>query len=96
MPFHYNLNTPDFGVSLLLVEQLIPEKTFIEPNTAVALLGAGDERVILRAAGRGCLTAWYAQPGQSLQSGEPFARMDADGEDVPYGHPYIIAERISR
>jgi len=92
MPFYYDLKSPDLGPGCILEKQLIQKRTFIEPNTAVALVTIGEKKVILRAVGRGLLAAWHVKAGEPVSMGQTFARMNADGEDIPYGRPYVVAE----
>ena len=95
MPFFYDLKLPELEAGFVLTEQLVGERTLIQANTQIALLRSADRKVILLNAGRGVLSAWYAQPGASVQAGQPLARMDADGEDIPYGKPYVILEPLT-
>lgn len=94
MPFYYYLKFPDLESGFVLSEQLVPESQHIEANTALASLRLGKKRIVLRNAGRGVLTAWFVKPGSSATPGETFARISADGEEIPYGRPYLIVEQF--
>ena len=48
MPFYYDLKFPELEAGFILAEQLVPERTFIQANTEIALLHFADRRVILR------------------------------------------------
>jgi hypothetical protein len=92
MPFFYDLKFPELEAGFVLTQQLVREGTFIQANTEIALLRFTDRNVILRNAGRGVLSAWHVQEGAPVQAGQAFARMNADGEDIPYGRPYLLVE----
>jgi hypothetical protein len=92
MPFYYDLKFPELDEGFVLAEQLVRERTFIPANTEIALLRFANRKVILRNAGRGVLSVWHVQEGAPVQGGQVFARMDADGEDIPYGRPYLLIE----
>jgi len=92
MPFHYELQFPELVGDYILAEQLVPERTYIQANTAIAILHSTDRTLVLRNAGRAVLSRWKVKAGDGVVSGQAFARMDADGEDIPYGRPYLVVE----
>jgi hypothetical protein len=92
MPFHYELQFPELVGDYVLGRQLIPERTYIQANTAIAILHSQERTLVLRNTGRGVLSNWKVKEGQGATSCQPFARMDADGEDIPHGRPYLVVE----
>jgi hypothetical protein len=92
MPFFYDLKVPDEADGSILLRLLIAEHTLIEANTAIACLTHAGKELNLRAVGSGVLSTWYVKPGEQLQQGQLLARMRADGENIPYGRPYLSVE----
>jgi multidrug efflux pump subunit AcrA (membrane-fusion protein) len=92
MPFFYDLKFPELEAGFVLAEKLVREHTFIQANTKIAVLRFADRNVTLRNAGPGVLSTWHVPEGTPVKAGQAFARMDADGDDIPYGRPYLLIE----
>ncbi len=82
MPFFYDLKLPELEGSIPLSGAARPRTRVHQANTEIALLRSADQKVILRIAGRGVLSAWYVPEGAPVQPGQVLARIDADGEDI--------------
>jgi hypothetical protein len=93
MAFYYDLRLPEELVDCKLVAQIVAKGSCIEANSVIAIIENNEGRSLLRNAGPGVLSGWFICPGEAIAHGDQLARMLADGEDIPYGKPYLIVER---
>jgi hypothetical protein len=62
------------------------------PGTPVATVVVGQKVYRVLANGEGFLWTKLAQPGDRLKVGQSLGNIAADGENIPYGKPYSLAE----
>jgi len=100
MPFSYFLPVPrlDSGDAsqhpLRMVRHLVAGSTWIEVDTPIAVISAGEANYEVLANGPGILHEFLKEPGSHLSADENIAIIHADGESIPYGKPYSKARRI--
>jgi pyruvate/2-oxoglutarate dehydrogenase complex dihydrolipoamide acyltransferase (E2) component len=99
MPFTYNLPVPEIPPEALdgsggvrLARFLVEEDAWVEVGTAVAELQSATAVVRVLANGTGVLRKRVAALGAKVRSGDVLAVVEADGEAVPYGRPYSVAD----
>ena len=101
MPFTYRVPVPPSlieklkaGDSLELVRWLVEERMMVAAGTALALIQspAGVYRVL--ANGPGFFSKKLIKEGEKLRASDAIGVISANGEDIPYGKPYALAELL--
>jgi pyruvate/2-oxoglutarate dehydrogenase complex dihydrolipoamide acyltransferase (E2) component len=103
MPFWYffpisNLSEDVLDDSRLvqLIEYLSKERSAVDEGTPIALVETRRAVLKLKANGKGILKKTFFEPGTHIKIGDPIATIAADGEDIPCGKDYSVAEVITR
>jgi pyruvate/2-oxoglutarate dehydrogenase complex dihydrolipoamide acyltransferase (E2) component len=98
MPFWYHIPVPAIPESsrqaVRLLKWLVKDAQEIHAGTPVAILETPDGRFAVLANGDGFIRERLFPAGAELQTGTPMATVNADGEKIPYGKPYSLAERM--
>jgi pyruvate/2-oxoglutarate dehydrogenase complex dihydrolipoamide acyltransferase (E2) component len=98
MPFWYHIPVPAIsdssGGAVRKVKWLVKDHEEIHAGTPLAILESQKGRFALLANGDGFIRERLFPVGAELQMGTPMATVNADGEKIPYGKPYSLAERI--
>jgi hypothetical protein len=98
MPFWYDIPVPAVPVAnpgtLRLLNWLVEEEEEFHAGTPLAILESSGERFAVLANGDGFIRDRLFPTGAELKAGIPMAIANADGESIPYGRPYSIAQRI--
>ncbi len=93
---HYKLTVPTLGTEIhecVLLDKLVKESKFIDPDTPFAVVRAGKFTFKLRSKVPGHLD-WLSECGQTLKIGENIARVGIYGDEPPYASPYVSAEKV--
>ena len=77
-----------------LAKWLVQEGEEIHPRTALAILEGPAGKFAVLANGNGFLRERLLAVGMELHAGAPIATVAADGDQIPYGKPYSLAERV--
>src|ERR1700730_6667521 len=92
----YDLPVPiipgDPNGQFLLVRWLVTEHQKLQSGTPVAVIESKQGRYKILANGDGFFWNKFARLGQKLKSGDKIAVIGSEGEDVPYGKHYSLAE----
>jgi pyruvate/2-oxoglutarate dehydrogenase complex dihydrolipoamide acyltransferase (E2) component len=98
MPFWYHLPLPDLPNSdsgpVRLVEWLVDDGARVKVGTRVLAVQTPTDKFLVLANGEGVLSEKLFPVGSELPPGTPVAVVRADGEAIPYGGPYSVAERL--
>lgn len=76
-----------------LAKWLVDEHAELHAGTKLALIETPAGRFAVLANGEGFLRKRLCDPGAELNTGMVIATVIADGENIPYGRPYSVAER---
>jgi pyruvate/2-oxoglutarate dehydrogenase complex dihydrolipoamide acyltransferase (E2) component len=77
-----------------LEKWLVEDGAEVHAGTRLAILETTTGNFAVLTKGDGFLRERLFPAGAELQAGTPIATVDADGENIPYGSPYSIVERI--
>jgi pyruvate/2-oxoglutarate dehydrogenase complex dihydrolipoamide acyltransferase (E2) component len=101
MPFWYFFTVPKLPVEVSdrsnrveVREYLLKEGDLVAPGAAVAIVENRWATIRLKANGYGILQKTIFSPGTDVQINDPIAVIGADGENIPYGKNYSIAEVV--
>ena len=101
MPFWYFFTVPKLPVEVSdrsnrveVREYLLKEGDLVAPGTAIAVVENRWATIRLKANGYGILQKTIFSPGTDVQINTPIAVIGADGENIPYGKDYSIAEVV--
>jgi pyruvate/2-oxoglutarate dehydrogenase complex dihydrolipoamide acyltransferase (E2) component len=98
MPFWYYIPIPALpepGAQVIrLVEWLVQDGEEFHAGTRLAIVETASRRFAVMANGDGFVREKLSPVGAELSLGTSIATADADGENIPYGRPYSIAEWI--
>jgi pyruvate/2-oxoglutarate dehydrogenase complex dihydrolipoamide acyltransferase (E2) component len=98
MPFWYQVPIPALDdpqpAKVCLVEWLAAVGGEVHRGTRIAVIEAPTGRYLVMANGDGILREQHF-PGAEIEFVTPIAVIAADGENVPYGRPYSLAERLA-
>jgi hypothetical protein len=95
MPFQYQFPVPvlpDAGLTIIFRRWLIEEQGCVSRGTAVAVIESSGRLYRVLANGEGLLWKKFVAPGDQVKSTATLGMIAADGENVPYGRPYSVAE----
>lgn len=100
MPFTYEFPVPTLpdgssDRSVKLEKWLMREHGAIHKGSAVAIIVASGVRYEVRANGDGFLQERLVKKGKTVLLSRPLAIIAADGESIPYGKPYSVADRLT-
>ena len=94
MAFTCTITMPNLGLGqeLVLDEWLVEKKTMISKGDLLFSISCGG-RLHVFSSNMPCLLAEkLIDAGACVKSGQPIAVAWAEGEDIPYGKPYVIEE----
>ncbi len=98
MPFWYHVpipTLPDPEPRLVrLVKWFVDDGAEIHTGTRLAAIETPTGTYFLLTNGDGFLREKLFPAGAELPPGTPVATVDADGENIPNGRPYSVAESI--
>jgi len=96
MPFYYDVKVPELPGSskYTFVKWVISGKSYIEEDTAFAIVRSGETQYELRNAGPGFFAPWKVQGGEEVSLGQAIGRITTDGELIPYGRPYVTFSEL--
>lgn len=77
-----------------LVKWRVDEHAELHAGTKLAVIETASGRFAILANGDGFLRRKLCAPGSELHVGSVIATVNADGENIPYGRPYSLAERV--
>lgn len=96
--FWYQLPIPTLDdpqlKSVRLVEWLVDEGAAVHRGSKIALIEGPIDQYVVLANGDGLLREKHFPAGAEIEVSTPIAVIAADGEDIPHGRPYSLAERI--
>ena len=99
MPFWYQLPIPALGeprpANVRITEWLIGVDDEVHRGTRIAVIEAPTGRYVVLANGEGVLRELHFPAGAEIDFVTPIAVIAADGENIPYGRPYSLAERLA-
>ncbi len=99
MPFWYQLPIPPLGepqpANVYIVEWLLQVGAEVHRGTRIAVIEAPTGRYVVIANGDGVLRERHFPAGAEIDFATPIAVISADGENIPYGRPYSLAERLA-
>ena len=97
MPFWYHLPILELDdpqpATVRLVQWLLDDGAEVHRGTKVAIIEAPLGRYVVRTNGDGFLQERLVPVGAEIESFAPIAVIAADGENIPYGKPYSLAQR---
>ena len=79
-----------------LVQWLLDEGAPVPRGTRIAIIEAQDGRYAVLANGDGLLREKRFLPGAEIALSTSIAVIAADGENIPYGRPYSLAEHLDK
>jgi pyruvate/2-oxoglutarate dehydrogenase complex dihydrolipoamide acyltransferase (E2) component len=98
MPFWYHVPIPTLPEPdprlVRLVKWLVEDGAEVHPGTRLAIIEASTGSFVVLTNGAGFLREKLLPTGAELPPGTPIATINTDGEKIPYGRPYSIAERL--
>jgi pyruvate/2-oxoglutarate dehydrogenase complex dihydrolipoamide acyltransferase (E2) component len=77
-----------------LLKWLVKDAEEIHAGTPLAILETPAGQFAVLANGDGFIRERLFPAGTELRMGTPMATVNADGEKIPYGKPYSLAQRI--
>ena len=99
MPFWYHLPAPTIGDGqqgpLRIKKWLLENGAEVHKGTRILIVEAGSSDYAVSANGDGFLREKLFPAGAQIDPSSPIAVIAADGENIPYGRPYSLAERLS-
>jgi pyruvate/2-oxoglutarate dehydrogenase complex dihydrolipoamide acyltransferase (E2) component len=99
MAFWYQLPVPALDdpqpKSVRLIEWLVQEGVAVHRGTRIAIIETPSGRYAVLTNDNGFLRKRHFPPGAEVDLTTPIAVIAADGEDIPYGKPYSLAERLT-
>ena len=99
MPFWYQVPIPALDdpqpVNVRLVEWLVAVGDEVHRGTKIAVIDAPTGRYMVIANGDGVFREQHFPAGAEIESITPIGVIAADGENIPYGRPYSLAERLA-
>lgn len=97
MPFWYHLPLPALPTTeptVRLKKWLVEEHAELHVGTKVAIVETSDGGFVISANGDGFLREKLFPAGAELPPETPIATVNADGENIPYGRPSSLVERL--
>jgi len=97
MPFTYRFELPSLPETegaIVFREWFVANRAHVLPGTSVALVAVSGNRYRILANGDAYLWEKLVKPGDTLNPGHLLGLMAADGENIPYGKPYSLAELV--
>jgi pyruvate/2-oxoglutarate dehydrogenase complex dihydrolipoamide acyltransferase (E2) component len=98
MPFWYQVPIPALDdpqpVNVRLVEWLVGVGDEVHRGTKMAVIEAPTGRYVVIANGDGVFREQHFPAGAEIESTTPIGVIATDGENIPYGRPYSLAERL--
>jgi len=99
MPVWFYLPIPQLEVpqpvTVRVSEWLLDEGTAVHQGTKVVVIEIAAGRFAVSANGDGLLRKRLFPVGAEIESSLPISVIAADGESIPYGKPYSLAERLT-
>jgi pyruvate/2-oxoglutarate dehydrogenase complex dihydrolipoamide acyltransferase (E2) component len=99
MPFWYHFPIPSLGdpqpARVRIKKWLLEVGAEVHKGTRIAVVEAGSSEFALSATGEGVLRERLFPTGAQIESSSPIAIIAADGENIPYGRPYSLAECVT-
>lgn len=102
MPFQCWLKPPLMSENGPIAGRVLVDRIIVRPFRMVTkgdplFVAKSSEGLFeVRSNMNGGLAAFLPQEGDALPESDQFGCMHAEGEDIPYGHPYLIAIPIAR
>jgi pyruvate/2-oxoglutarate dehydrogenase complex dihydrolipoamide acyltransferase (E2) component len=100
MPFWYHLPVPalsDPQPAIVRIDRwLLDDGAEVHAGTRIAVLEAQNSRYLVATNGDGVLLKKLFPAGAHIESTNPIAVIGADGENIPYGRPYSVAQRLAQ
>ena len=94
MPFHYVLAIPAELSGGRMIKWMAAKGSYLHAGSELCLVECDGMPYVLRNQGRGALRDCHIGAGEQVHRNQPFATMDADGEDIPYGPPPVRVEPL--
>jgi len=79
-----------------LVRWLVDEGAAVHRGSGIAIIEAPSGQYSVLANGDGLLRERHFPAGAEIGLSTPIAVIAADGENIPYGRPYSLAERVAK
>ena len=94
MGFSCIINAPDAfsGQSMILEQWLLPVGGWMERGEVVFSLRSGDAVVRFVSNMPGVLYEQSIPAGDEVTPDRPIAKAEVDGDEIPYGRPYVSEE----
>jgi len=98
MPFWYHVpipTMPEPGARLVrVVKWLVEDGAAVHVGTRLVVVETPTSRFAVLTNGEGFLREKLFPAGAEVAPGTHIATVNVDGENIPYGRPYSLAERL--